>query len=111
MCGPLVNVNHFLIEGEKCLTRLAQWPPVCSSSHWQAMNVGTLMLCTNVTGSSGSATTGLYVELALIFSNRFAAWPWRAWLLAHVASPSWMRLYAHACPSLGPAGSAFCWRC
>ena len=37
---------------------VGQWPPVCSSVHWQATKVGTLILWTNVTGASGSATFG-----------------------------------------------------
>src|ERR1700761_2350791 len=57
--APLVNVNHFCLVAVKCWTRSGQGPPVCSSSHWQAMNVGTLILFTNVTGSSASATDGL----------------------------------------------------
>ncbi len=40
----------------KCWTRSGQWPPVCSSSHWQAMNVGTSILLTKLTGSRGSAS-------------------------------------------------------
>src|SRR6266566_2460064 len=59
MCAPLVNVNHFLFVPVKCETNAGQCPPVCSSSNWHAMNVGTLILCTNVTGSSASAIDGL----------------------------------------------------
>src|SRR3954469_14854698 len=55
---PFVNVNHFLLVPLKCSARSGQWPPVCSSVHWQAMNVGTLILSTNFTGESGSATDG-----------------------------------------------------
>src|SRR3954452_6788944 len=55
---PLVNVNHFLLVPLKFSARVGQWPPVCSSVHWQAMNVGTLILLTNLTGESGSATDG-----------------------------------------------------
>ena len=58
MCAPLVKVNHFLSVPVKCETSAGQWPPVCSSCHWQAMNTGTLILWTNVIGSSGSATSG-----------------------------------------------------
>ncbi len=59
MWAPLVKVNHFLVVPVKCSARSAQCPPVCSSSHWQAMKVGTLILLTNVTGSSRFATAGL----------------------------------------------------
>jgi hypothetical protein len=59
MCAPLVNVNHFWVVPVNLRTSSGQWPPVCSSCHWQAKNVGTLILCTKVTGSSGSAITGL----------------------------------------------------
>ena len=59
MCAPLVNVNHFCVVPVKCWARSGQCPPVCSSSHWQAMNTGTLILLTKVTGSSGSATAAL----------------------------------------------------
>ena len=55
---PLVNVNHLRFVPVKCSARSGQWPPVCSSVHWQAMNVGTLILLTNVIGDSGSATAG-----------------------------------------------------
>src|SRR5690349_951882 len=55
---PFVNVNHFLLVPVKCSARSGQWPPVCSSVHWQAMNVGTLILLTNLTGDTGSATAG-----------------------------------------------------
>ncbi len=55
---PLVNVNHFLLVPVKFFASVGQWPPVCSSVHWQAMNVGTLILLTKVTGESGSATDG-----------------------------------------------------
>src|SRR5271166_2565409 len=63
--APFVNVNHLRSVPVKCSARSAQCPPVCSSSHWQAMKVGTFILLTNVTGSSGSATGGLYVEFSL----------------------------------------------
>ena len=56
---PLVNVNHFLSVPVKRAASVGQWPPVCSSVHWQAMKVGTLILSTNVIGDSGSATLGL----------------------------------------------------
>src|SRR3989442_14560480 len=56
MCAPVVNVNHFLSVPVKCLTSSAQCPPVCSSCHWHAMNVGTLIFGTDVTGFSGGAT-------------------------------------------------------
>src|SRR5437899_8151709 len=59
MCAPLVNVNHFLDVPVKCATSSGQCPPVCSSCDWQAMNVGTLILWTEVTGSSWSANDGL----------------------------------------------------
>ena len=55
---PFVNVNHFLSVPVKREASVGQWPPVCSSVHWQAMNVGTLILSTNVIGDSGSATFG-----------------------------------------------------
>ncbi len=55
---PLVNVNHLRRVPLKCSASVGQWPPVCSSVHWQAMNVGTLILFTNVIGASGSATFG-----------------------------------------------------
>src|SRR5438874_7377015 len=59
MCAPLVNVNHFLFVPVKCETNSGQCPPVCSSWNWHTRNVGTLILCTNVTGSRASATAGL----------------------------------------------------
>src|SRR4051794_30121311 len=55
---PLVKVNHFLLVPVKCDASIGQCPPVCSSSHWQARNTGTLILCTKVSGSSASATDG-----------------------------------------------------
>ena len=55
---PLVNVNHFLSVPVKCSASVGQWPPVCSSVNWQAMNIGTLILLTKVIGDSGSATFG-----------------------------------------------------
>jgi len=55
---PLVNVNHFRCVPVMCSARVGQCPPVCSSVHWQAMNTGTLILLTKVTGDSGSATAG-----------------------------------------------------
>ncbi len=58
-CVPLVKLNQVFEVPVKCLTRLAQWPPVCSSCHWHAMNVGTLILSTNLLGFSGSATAGM----------------------------------------------------
>ena len=58
MCVPFVNVNHLRCVPVKCSARSAQWPPVCSSVHWQAMYVGTLIFLTNVIGDSGSATFG-----------------------------------------------------
>jgi hypothetical protein len=58
MCAPLVNVNHLCVVPVNLRTSSAQWPPVCSSSHWHARNVGTLILLTKVTGSSGSAIDG-----------------------------------------------------
>ena len=36
MCAPLVNVNHFQRVPVKREARSGQWPPVCSSVHWQA---------------------------------------------------------------------------
>src|SRR5215216_8212416 len=57
-CVPFVNVNHLRLVPVKFLASVGQWPPVCSSVHWQAMNVGALILLTNVTGESGSATDG-----------------------------------------------------
>src|SRR4051794_39071490 len=57
-CVPFVNVNHFLVVPVMCSESVGQCPPVCSSSNWQAMNDGTLILSTNVTGASGSATFG-----------------------------------------------------
>jgi hypothetical protein len=59
MCAPLVNVNHLRVVPVNLRTSSGQCPPVCSSCHWQAMKTGTLILFTNVTGSSGSATAGL----------------------------------------------------
>ena len=55
---PFVNVNHLRLVPLKCSARSGQWPPVCSSVHWQAMNVGTSILLTNVIGDTGSATDG-----------------------------------------------------
>src|SRR3954449_13209837 len=57
-CVPFVNVNHLRDVPPKCSASVGQWPPVCSSVHWQAMYVGTLISSTNVTGASGSATDG-----------------------------------------------------
>ena len=84
MWAPLVNVNHLRSVPVKCSARSAQCPPVCSSSHWQAMNVGTSMLCTNVTGSKGSATAGSYVAFSLISESRLVASPCRSWFSAQV---------------------------
>src|SRR6185295_19828831 len=56
---PLVNVNHFRLVPVMCSARVGQWPPVCSSVHWQAMYTGTWILWTKVIGDSGSATFGL----------------------------------------------------
>src|SRR5437763_14503888 len=97
MWAPFVNVNHLWLAPVKCWTRSGQWPPVCSSSHWQTRNVGTLILLTNVTGSRGSATDGLYVELAWIFAIRSAASAGRTWLWAQVLSPSFVCSSAWAC--------------
>ena len=58
MWTPLVNVNHFRSVPVIAPPSVGQWPPVCSSVHWQAMNTGTLILSTNLTGESGSATRG-----------------------------------------------------
>src|SRR4051795_12100900 len=58
-CVPFVNVNHFFDVPLMCSASVGQWPPVCSSVHWQAMYVGTLILSTNVIGESGSATFSL----------------------------------------------------
>src|SRR5437764_15404592 len=58
-CVPFVNVNHLGEVPRKCSARSGQWPPVCSSVHWQAMNTGTLIFLTNVIGANGSATDGL----------------------------------------------------
>ncbi len=58
VCTPLVNVNHLRSVPVKCDTSAGQWPPVCSSVHWQARNVGTPILSTKVIGASGSATFG-----------------------------------------------------
>ncbi len=58
MWVPFVNVNHLRLVPVKRLASVGQWPPVCSSVHWQARNVGTRILWTNVTGASGSATSG-----------------------------------------------------
>ena len=55
---PFVNVNHFWSVPVMFLASVGQCPPVCSSVHWQAMKVGTLILSTNVIGDSGSATSG-----------------------------------------------------
>src|ERR1700722_17838993 len=59
MWAQLVKVNHFLVVPVKCETSCGQCPPVCSSSHWQAMKTGTLILLTKVSGSKGFATAGL----------------------------------------------------
>ena len=53
-----MKVNHFLFVPVMCSASVGQWPPVCSSVHWQAMKTGTLILLTNVIGDSGSATSG-----------------------------------------------------
>src|SRR4051812_32096226 len=58
-CVPFVNVNHFFDVPVMFSASVGQWPPVCSSVHWQAMYVGTLIFFTNVIGDSGSATLGL----------------------------------------------------
>ena len=55
---PFVYVNHFLSVPVMRLASVGQWPPVCSSVHWQAMKTGTLILSTKVIGESGSATSG-----------------------------------------------------
>src|SRR3954451_21393011 len=55
-CVPLVNVNHLRDVPRKGSARAGQWPPVCSSVHWQARYVGTVIFLTNVMGASGSAT-------------------------------------------------------
>ena len=55
---PFVYVNHFLSVPVMCSASVGQWPPVCSSVHWQAMKTGTLILSTNVIGDTGSATSG-----------------------------------------------------
>src|SRR3954469_13661555 len=56
---PFVNVNHLRRVPVRCSASVGQWPRVCSSVHWHAMYVGTLILWTNVTGASGSAALGL----------------------------------------------------
>jgi hypothetical protein len=56
---PFVNVNHLRLVPVNLEARVGQCPPVCSSVHWQAMKVGTLIRSTKVTGESGSATFGL----------------------------------------------------
>ena len=53
-----MKVNHLRFVPVKWDGSDAQWPPVCSSSHWQAMNTGTSILWTKVIGESGSATFG-----------------------------------------------------
>ena len=58
MCVPLVNVNHLRRVPVKRRGSVGQCPPVCSSVHWHARYTGTLILCTNVSGESGSATFG-----------------------------------------------------
>ena len=55
---PFVKVNHLRSVPVKFSASVGQWPPVCSSVNWQAMNVGTWIFFTNVTGDSGSATLG-----------------------------------------------------
>ena len=55
---PFVNVNHLRSALVNRLAIVGQWPPVCSSCHWQATNAGALILSTKVTGESGSATFG-----------------------------------------------------
>ena len=56
---PLVKLNHLRLVPVKFAARVGQCPPVCSSVHWQAMKIGTLIRSTKVTGESGSATFGL----------------------------------------------------
>ena len=58
MCVPFVNVNHLRRVPVKRRASAGQWPPVCSSVNWQARKTGALILSTNVTGASGSATRG-----------------------------------------------------
>ena len=48
MWAPLVNVNHLRSVPVKREASVGQWPPVCSSCHWQARKTGTLILSTNV---------------------------------------------------------------
>ncbi len=55
---PLVNVNHLRFVPVNSSTIAGQWPPVCSSVHWQARKTGTSILWTNLIGDSGSATFG-----------------------------------------------------
>ena len=55
---PFVNVNHFLLVPVNFFARVGQWPPVCSSVHWQASYTGTSIFLTKRTGASGSATFG-----------------------------------------------------
>ena len=50
MWRPLVNVNHLRLVLVNRSARLAQWPPVCSSSNWHAMKTGTLIRLTKVAG-------------------------------------------------------------
>ena len=58
MCVPLVNVNHARSVPVNREASRGQWPPVCSSVHWQARNVGAAIRWTNRAGASGSATFG-----------------------------------------------------
>ena len=58
MWVPLVNVNHLRLVPVKCDGSAGQWPPVCSSVHWQARKTGTWILWTKVIGDTGSATFG-----------------------------------------------------
>ena len=61
---PLVNVNHFRFVPVKREASAGQWPPVCSSVHWQARNTGTSIRLTKVIGDSGSTTLGAVVVVA-----------------------------------------------
>ena len=65
MWAPLVNVNHLRSVPVNSRRSVGQWPPVCSSVHWQAMKTGTSILWTKVIGESGSATFGPVVVVAL----------------------------------------------
>src|SRR4051812_1254442 len=110
MWVPLVKVNHLRVVPVKREASAGQCPPVCSSVHWQARKTGTSILCTNVTGASGSATDGTYVLFLRALPIRSTASACSTWLALQVRSPPLIRASAHACPPCADAGFASCAR-